>query len=116
MKIKCKSYFPLWKTIVLQVEKLKSELDEALLSEKQLKHKVDHLKDVIASKAEELHIMSERVQETMSSEVLSLQLELLSLEQGKVCLGFILKLFKCPVSLQYRYFADSNSSRWLLIL
>ncbi|KAL7989256.1 hypothetical protein Chor_011922 [Crotalus horridus] len=66
-----------------KVEKLKSELDEVLLSEKQLKHKVDHLKDVIASKSEELHIMSERVQETMSSEVLSLQLELLSLEQGK---------------------------------
>uniref|UniRef100_A0A8C5SCR9 Spindle apparatus coiled-coil protein 1 n=1 Tax=Laticauda laticaudata TaxID=8630 RepID=A0A8C5SCR9_LATLA len=83
MKVKCKSYFPLWKTIVLQVEKLKSELEEALLSEKQLKHKVDHLKDVIASKSEELHIMSERVQETMSSEMLSLQLELQSLEQGK---------------------------------
>ncbi|XP_063148517.1 protein Spindly isoform X2 [Candoia aspera] len=66
-----------------KVEKLKSELDEALLSEKQLKHKVDHLKDVIASKSEELRIMSERVQETMSSEVLSLQLELLSFEQGK---------------------------------
>ncbi|XP_007434337.1 protein Spindly isoform X1 [Python bivittatus] len=66
-----------------KVEKLKAELDEALLSEKQLKHKVDHLKDVIASKSEELRIMSERVQETMSSEVLSLQLELLSLEEGK---------------------------------
>ncbi|XP_026541452.1 protein Spindly isoform X2 [Notechis scutatus] len=66
-----------------KAEKLKSELEEALLSEKQLKHKVDHLKDVIASKSEELHIMSERVQETMSSEMLSLQLELQSLEQGK---------------------------------
>ncbi|ETE69897.1 Protein Spindly, partial [Ophiophagus hannah] len=66
-----------------KIEKLKSELEEALLSEKQLKHKVDHLKDVIASKSEELHIMSERVQETMSSEMLSLQLELQSLEQGK---------------------------------
>ncbi|KAG8128760.1 hypothetical protein E2320_015544 [Naja naja] len=66
-----------------KVEKLKSELEEALLSEKQLKHKVDHLKDVIASKSEELHIMSERVQETMSSEMLSLELQLQSLEQGK---------------------------------
>ncbi|XP_044309861.1 protein Spindly [Varanus komodoensis] len=66
-----------------KVEKLKLELDETLLSEKQLKHKVDHLKDVIASKSEELRVMSERVHETMSSEVLNLQLELLALEQAK---------------------------------
>ncbi|XP_062976635.1 protein Spindly [Elgaria multicarinata webbii] len=66
-----------------KVEKMKSELDETLLSEKQLKHKVDHLKEVIASKSEELRVMSERVHETMSSEVLNLQLELLALEQAK---------------------------------
>nr|XP_056712909.1 protein Spindly isoform X2 [Euleptes europaea] len=66
-----------------KVEKLKSELDESLLSEKQLKHKVDHLKEVIASKSEELRVMSERVHETMSSEVLSLQLELIALENSK---------------------------------
>ncbi|XP_053152455.1 protein Spindly isoform X2 [Hemicordylus capensis] len=66
-----------------KVEKLKSELDETLLSEKQLKHKVDHLKEVVTSKSEELRIMSERVHETMSSEVLSLQLELMALEQAK---------------------------------
>ncbi|XP_070595562.1 protein Spindly isoform X2 [Erythrolamprus reginae] len=68
---------------ITEVEKLKSELDEELFNEKQLKHKVDHLEDVIASKSEELHIMSERLQETMSSEMLSLQLELLTHEQGK---------------------------------
>nr|XP_016846897.1 PREDICTED: protein Spindly isoform X2 [Anolis carolinensis] len=66
-----------------KVEKLKSELDEALLSEKQLKHKVDHLKDLLASKSEELRLMSERVHDTMSSEVLNLQLELLAVEQAK---------------------------------
>lgn len=60
---------------------------------------MDHLNDVIASKSEELYIMSERVQGTISSEIISLQLELLSLEQGKVCLGLILNLFKCPVYL-----------------
>ncbi|KAJ6668079.1 hypothetical protein lerEdw1_016400 [Lerista edwardsae] len=69
-----------------KVEKLKSELDETLLSEKQLKHKVDHLKEVIASKSEELRIMSERVHETMSSEMLSLQLEVMTLEQAKAAL------------------------------
>ncbi|XP_042310718.1 protein Spindly isoform X2 [Sceloporus undulatus] len=67
-----------------KMEKLKSELDETLLSEKQLKHKVDHLKEVAASKSEELRMMSERVHETMSSEVLNLQLEVLALEQAKV--------------------------------
>ncbi|XP_077183252.1 protein Spindly isoform X2 [Paroedura picta] len=66
-----------------KVEKLKSELDESLLSEKQLKHKVDHLKEIITSKSQELRIMSERVHETMSSEVLNLQLELIALENSK---------------------------------
>ncbi|XP_060620997.2 protein Spindly isoform X1 [Anolis sagrei] len=66
-----------------KVEKLKSELDEALLSEKQLKHKVDHLKELMASKSEELRLMSERVHDTMSSEVLNLQLELQAVEQAK---------------------------------
>ncbi|KAJ7316272.1 hypothetical protein JRQ81_002434 [Phrynocephalus forsythii] len=66
-----------------KVEKLKATLDETLLSEKQLKHQVDHLKEVIASKSEELRAISERVHETMSSEVLSLQLELQALEQAK---------------------------------
>lgn len=67
---------------------MKSERDETLLSEKQLKHKVDHLKEIIASKSEELRALSERVHETMSSEVLSLQLELQALEQAKVCRKF----------------------------
>ncbi|XP_034961097.1 protein Spindly isoform X1 [Zootoca vivipara] len=66
-----------------KMEKLKSELDETLLSEKQLKHKVDHLKEVLASKTEELRMMSERVHETMSSEVLNLQLEVVAFEQAK---------------------------------
>ncbi|XP_054833607.1 protein Spindly [Eublepharis macularius] len=66
-----------------KVEKMKSELDESLLSEKQLKHKVDHLKEVIASKSEELRVMSDRVHETMSSEVFNLQVELIALENTK---------------------------------
>lgn len=71
------------KCAISQVEKLKSELDESLLNEKQLKHKLDHLKEVITSKSE--RVMPERVHETMSSEVLSLQLELIALENSKVC-------------------------------
>ncbi|XP_064314993.1 protein Spindly isoform X1 [Phalacrocorax carbo] len=66
-----------------KLENLKAELDETRLSEKQLRHKVDHQKEIIAAKAEELHMMSERVHETMSSEMLNLQIELTELESVK---------------------------------
>ncbi|KFQ55730.1 PREDICTED: protein Spindly [Nestor notabilis] len=66
-----------------KLENLKAELDETRLSEKQLRHKVEHQKEIIAAKSEELHIMSERVHETMSSEMLNLQLELTELESVK---------------------------------
>ncbi|KFQ31131.1 Protein Spindly, partial [Mesitornis unicolor] len=66
-----------------KLENLKAELDEARLSEKQLRHKVDHQREIIAAKSEELHMMSERVHETMSSELLNLQIELTELECAK---------------------------------
>ncbi|XP_064017693.1 protein Spindly [Pogoniulus pusillus] len=66
-----------------KLENLKAELDETRLSEKQLRHKVDHQKEIIAAKSEELHMMSERVHETMSSEMLNLQIELTELESAK---------------------------------
>ncbi|XP_030315169.1 protein Spindly isoform X3 [Calypte anna] len=66
-----------------KLENLKAELDETRLSEKQLRHKVDHQKEIIAAKSEELHMMSERVHETMSSEMLNLQIELAELESVK---------------------------------
>ncbi|NXJ13023.1 SPDLY protein, partial [Odontophorus gujanensis] len=66
-----------------KLENLKAELDETRLSEKQLRHKVAHQKEIIAAKSEELHIMSERVHETMSSEMLNLQMELTELESVK---------------------------------
>ncbi|KAF7467735.1 Hypothetical predicted protein [Marmota monax] len=46
-----------------KIEKLKGELDEARLSEKQLKHKVDHQKELLSHKSEEIRMMSERVHE-----------------------------------------------------
>ncbi|NXF16518.1 SPDLY protein, partial [Rhodinocichla rosea] len=66
-----------------KLENLKAELDETRLSEKQLRQKVEHQKEVIAAKSEELHMMSERVHETMSSEMLSLQIELTELQSQK---------------------------------
>ncbi|KAM5301426.1 protein Spindly [Glossophaga mutica] len=69
-----------------KLEKLKAELDEARLSEKQLKHKVDHQKELLSHKSEEMRAMSERAHETMSSEVLALQMELTEMESVKTTL------------------------------
>ncbi|XP_019362065.1 PREDICTED: protein Spindly isoform X1 [Gavialis gangeticus] len=66
-----------------KLENLKAELDETRLSEKQLRHKVEHQKEIITAKVEELRMMSERVHETMSSEMLNLQIELTELENMK---------------------------------
>ncbi|XP_062357907.1 protein Spindly isoform X2 [Cinclus cinclus] len=66
-----------------KLENLKAELDETRLSEKQLRQKVEHQKEIIAAKSEELHLMSERVHETMSSEMLNLQIELTELQSQK---------------------------------
>ncbi|XP_006906559.1 protein Spindly isoform X2 [Pteropus alecto] len=69
-----------------KLEKLKAELDEARLSEKQLKHKVHHQKELLSCKSEEMRIMSERVHESMSSEMLALQIELTEMESVKTTL------------------------------
>ncbi|XP_060002522.1 protein Spindly isoform X3 [Lagenorhynchus albirostris] len=66
-----------------KLEKLKAELDEARLSEKQLKHKVDHQKELLSCKSEEMRIMSERAHESISSEMLALQIELTEMESMK---------------------------------
>ncbi|XP_036247843.1 LOW QUALITY PROTEIN: protein Spindly [Molothrus ater] len=65
-----------------KLENLKAELDETRLSEKQLRQKVEHQKEIIAAKSENC-MMSERVHETMSSEMLSLQIELTELQSQK---------------------------------
>ncbi|XP_059126201.1 protein Spindly [Peromyscus eremicus] len=70
-----------------KLEKLKVELDEARLSEKQLKQKLDHQEEVLAHKSEELRLMSEqRMLNSMSSEVLALQIELTQMEGVKAAL------------------------------
>ncbi|XP_064135155.1 protein Spindly isoform X2 [Loxodonta africana] len=69
-----------------KLEKLKAELDEARLNEKQLKHKVDHQKELLSCKSEEMRMMSERVHESMSSEMLGLQMELTEMESVKTAL------------------------------
>ncbi|XP_072256908.1 protein Spindly isoform X3 [Pyxicephalus adspersus] len=66
-----------------KMEKLKAELDEARLSEKQLHQKLDHQAVMLANKSEELRMMSERAHESMSSEMVTIQLEMHELETAK---------------------------------
>ncbi|XP_069850083.1 protein Spindly [Dipodomys merriami] len=56
--------------------RLEADLDEARLREKQLGHKVEHQKELLAQKAEELRLASERRQESTPSETLALRKEL----------------------------------------
>lgn len=74
------------KELKSKLEKLKAELDEARLSESQLKHKIDHQKELLSSKSEEIQKLSERAHESMSSEVLTLQVELTEAENQKLLL------------------------------
>lgn len=61
------------------------ELDEARLSEKQLKQKLDHQGELLSHKSEELRLLSEqRALSSVSSELLSLQTELTEAEGVKV--------------------------------
>ncbi|KAM9180465.1 LOW QUALITY PROTEIN: protein Spindly-like [Dugong dugon] len=69
-----------------KLEKMKAELYEARLNEKQLKHKVEHQKELLSCKSEEMRIMSEHVHESMSSEMLGLQIELTEMENVKTAL------------------------------
>ncbi|XP_069792633.1 protein Spindly isoform X2 [Narcine bancroftii] len=66
-----------------KLERQKSELDEAQLYVKQLRHKLDHQSELLHAKSEELRNLSEHAQETMSSEMMSLQIENLELEAAK---------------------------------
>ncbi|XP_023650742.1 protein Spindly [Paramormyrops kingsleyae] len=69
-----------------KVDRLMAELDEARLSEKQLRHKLDLQAETLANRTEELRALTERAHETMSSEVLELQVERAELVAAKVTL------------------------------
>ncbi|XP_048190175.1 protein Spindly [Perognathus longimembris pacificus] len=66
--------------------RLKADLDEARLSEKQLRHKAEHQRELLAQKAEELRLLSARGPERASSELLALQTELADAERLKASL------------------------------
>ncbi|XP_029468864.1 protein Spindly [Rhinatrema bivittatum] len=63
-----------------ELKKLRAELDEARLNEEQLKHKLDCQMELLTNKSKEHHMLSDCAHETLSSEMLSLQLEKTELE------------------------------------
>ncbi|KAI5105045.1 protein Spindly isoform X1 [Silurus meridionalis] len=69
-----------------KVDKLKGDLDEAKLLEKQLRHKLELQSQALTSKNEELRRMSEPADETMSSEILALQIQKMDLESSKAAI------------------------------
>ncbi|XP_049632012.1 protein Spindly isoform X2 [Suncus etruscus] len=78
-----------------KLENLKAELDEARLSESQLKEKLTHQQELLHCKSEELRKMSDRVHESLSSEMLALQIELSETENAKATLQEELNELQC---------------------
>ncbi|CAN2390807.1 kinetochore binding, partial [Pristimantis euphronides] len=94
-----------------QMEALKAELDEARLSEQQLKHKLDRQAELLVNKSKELHLMSERANKIMPSEILTLQLAVKELEGEKAELGK--KINELRYYTQELVFTTENQSRRL---
>ncbi|XP_030622784.1 protein Spindly [Chanos chanos] len=65
-----------------KLERMKAEKDEAQLIEKQLRHKLELQSEALSSKTEELRLLTERAHETMSSEILELQVQRMELESS----------------------------------
>ena len=66
------------------MERMRSELDEVRLSEKQLRHKLELQTETLSIKMEELRFVTERTHETLSTEMMELQVERMELEAAKV--------------------------------
>ncbi|XP_056625019.1 protein Spindly [Triplophysa dalaica] len=69
-----------------KVEKMKTDLGEARLAEKQIKHKLDQQSEALHSKTEELRVLTERAHETMSSEILELQVQKMDMDSAMATL------------------------------
>ncbi|XP_077104020.1 protein Spindly isoform X1 [Siphateles boraxobius] len=69
-----------------KVEKMKTDLEEAQLAEKQMRHKLDQQSEALSSKTEELRVLTEHAHETMSSEILELQVQKMDMESAMASL------------------------------
>ncbi|XP_042158811.1 protein Spindly isoform X3 [Oncorhynchus tshawytscha] len=73
------------------MERMRSELDEVQLSEKQLRHKLELQTETLSIKMEELRSVTERTHETLSTEMMELQVERMELEAAKATLELALQ-------------------------
>ncbi|CAB1337004.1 unnamed protein product [Coregonus sp. 'balchen'] len=74
-----------------KMERMRAELDEAQLSEKQLKHKLELQTVTLSNKMEELRSVTEQTHETLSTEMMELQVERMELEAAKATLELALQ-------------------------
>ncbi|KTF87694.1 hypothetical protein cypCar_00020096 [Cyprinus carpio] len=65
-----------------KLEKIKTDLEEAQLAGKQMRHKLDQQSETLNTKTEELRVLTERAHETMSSEILELQMQNMDMESA----------------------------------
>ena len=66
------------------MEKIKADLDEARLLEKQMRHKLELQSQTLSCKTEELRKLMECSHETRSSEIVELQMKKMDLESSVV--------------------------------
>ncbi|XP_065126462.2 protein Spindly [Paramisgurnus dabryanus] len=69
-----------------KVEKMKTDLEGAQLAEKQMRHKLDQQSEALHNKTEELRVLTECAHETMSSEILELQVQKMEMESAMATL------------------------------
>ncbi|XP_064810416.1 protein Spindly [Oncorhynchus masou masou] len=73
------------------MERMRSELHEVQLSEKQLRHKLELQTETLSIKMEELRSVTERTHESLSTEMMELQVERMELEAAKDTLELALQ-------------------------
>uniref|UniRef100_A0A8C1T2X6 Protein Spindly n=1 Tax=Cyprinus carpio TaxID=7962 RepID=A0A8C1T2X6_CYPCA len=93
-----------------KLEKMKTDLEEAQLAEKQMRHKLDQQSEALNSKTEELRVLTERAHETMSSEILELQMQKMDMESAMVEY-FPIHLANTTVQRQLERLTDEKEER-----
>ncbi|KAM6924027.1 protein Spindly [Xenentodon cancila] len=94
-----------------QMLRLQTALDEAQLTEKQLKHKLDVQTEVLSNRMEELRALNEQTQSSMTSEMMEVQVKIMELDSIKVDLEQ--KLQECRYTEQKLELTVNNLQRQL---
>ena len=68
----------------MQITRLQADLEETQLNEKQLKHKLEVQTETLNNKMEEFSALNEQKQDTVSSEIMEMQMNRMELQSMKV--------------------------------